>query len=130
MKKILSTLLVAAMLLSLVIVAAVPAAAVDGEWAVYGPVSQYVDGYDGDPKSVSGYEYTDDGFHTIPADWEGAGKQTPWVQVETKEKVNLKDGVFFQIRVDNFSYDAGVIEVCLPLSVENKVSFKQIGTFR
>ena len=106
MKKILSTLLVAAMLLSLVIVAAVPAAAVDGEWAVYGPASQYVDGYDGDPKSVSGYEYTDDGFHTIPADWEGAGKQTPWVQVETKEKVNLKDGVFFQIRVDAFSYDA------------------------
>ena len=106
MKKILSTLLVAAMLLSLVIVAAVPAAAVDGEWAVYAPASQYADGYDGDPKSVAGYEYTDDGLHTIPADWAKAA-QSPWVQVETKEKVDLKEGVYFQVRVDDFSYDAG-----------------------
>ena len=103
MKKILSALLVMAMLLSLVIVAAVPAAAVDGDWTTYGPASQYADGFDGDPKSVAGYEYTDDGLHMIPGNWSDT---TPWAHVQTNHKVDLKDGVYFQVRVDNFSFDA------------------------
>lgn len=103
MKKLIATSLAIMMLLSMAVVLIVPAAAVDGQWTVYGPASQYADGYDGDPKSVAGYEYTDDGLHQIPADWTG---QTPWAHIQTKEKVDLKDGVYFQVRIDNFSYEA------------------------
>ena len=104
MKKILSTLLVVAMLLSMVIVAAVPAAADDDSfWMTYGKASQYDEDSDDDPLSVPGYEYTDDGLHVTPADW---STSTPWGQVQTTETVSLKDGVYMQVRVDAFSYDA------------------------
>lgn len=104
MKKILSTLLVAAMLLSLVIVASVPVAAVDGQWTVYGPASQYAEDYDGDPRSVPGYEYTEDGLHMIPANW---STSSPWALIQTKEPVDLKDGVYMSVRIDDFTYTAG-----------------------
>ncbi len=101
MKKILSVLLTAAMLLSLVIVASVPAAAVDGEWAVYASSQQRDPAFDDDKKSVPGYEYTDDGFTTIPGDW---STSSPFGVIQTKEKVDLKDGVYMEIRVDDFTY--------------------------
>ena len=101
MKKILSTLLVAAMLLSLVIVASVQVAAVDGMWNTYSHAAQHFDGFDGDPTSVVGYEYTADGLHTVPADY---STSTPFVLVQTKAPVNLKDGVYMLVRVDDFTY--------------------------
>ena len=103
MKRILSTLLVAAMLLSLVIVASVNVAAVDGQWTVYAPASQYAEDFEGDPKSVPGYEYTDDGFHMIHGNWSST---SPWGLIQTKDPVDLKDGVFVTFRVDDYSYDA------------------------
>ena len=104
MKKILSTLLVAAMLLSLVVViAAVPAAADDSFWTVYGSAAQNDPDFDGDPKSVPGYEYTKDGFHMTTADW---STSTPWAHIQTTEAVSLKDGVYMQVRVDSYNYDA------------------------
>ena len=103
MKRILSTLLVAAMLLSLVIVATVPAAAVDGAWTVYGTASQYDADFDGDPKSLPGYEYTDDGFAMTAADWT-LSNCSPFATLQTKEPVHLKDGVYMLIRVDDFTY--------------------------
>ena len=101
MKKILSTLLVAAMLLSLVLVASVQVAAVDGQWNTYSHAAQHFDGFDGDPTSVVGYEYTADGLHTVPADY---STSTPFVLVQTKTKVDLKDGVYMLVRVDDFTY--------------------------
>ena len=104
MKKILSMVLVAAMLLSVVfVVAAVPAAAVDGNWNTYGLASESGEGYTGEKKSVPGYQYTTDGFHMLSADW---STSTPFSQLSTKTKVDLKDGVYMQVRVDEFSYDA------------------------
>ena len=102
MKRILSTMLVAAMLLSLVIVAAaVPAAAVDGAWTTWGHAAQHEEGFDGDANSVVGYEYTAEGLHTVPADY---STSTPFALIQTKAKVNLKDGVYMLVRVDNFTY--------------------------
>lgn len=99
MKKILSTLLVAAMLLSMVIVASIPASAADGQWTTYGPASEYADDYSGDPTSVPGYEYTDDGLRVIPADWT---EQIVYGTVQTKDPVNIEDGVYMEFRVDAF----------------------------
>ena len=79
MKKILSLVIAAAMLLSLAVVMSVPAAAVDGEWIVYSKADHEKPDYEGDPMSIPGYEYNDDGLHVIPADWRdfkpGAGVQ-------------------------------------------------------
>ena len=119
MKKILSTLLVAAMLLSMVIVAVVPASAADdSDWDTYGRASQYDPDSDDDKTSVPGYEYTDDGFHMTPADWSTA---TPWGQLSTTAKVGLKDGVYMQVRVDDFSYDASDKWFNLYIWSENKI---------
>ncbi len=102
MKKILSTLLVAAMLLSLVIVAATPAAsAIDGDWNVFPSQHELGDDYDGVLTSVAGYEYTDDGLHIIPADW---STTAPYVVIQRKDMVDLKEGVYMEVRIDNFTY--------------------------
>ena len=101
MKKILATLLVAAMLLSLVIVAAVPAAAADGDWTTYATASEYVEG--AEKSSVPGYKYTEDGVSMIGADYTG---QIPFGTIQTKNKYNLQDGLYLEVRVDDFTYDA------------------------
>ena len=100
MKKILSTLLVAAMLLSMVIIVSVPTAAVDGEWTTFGPASESADGYTGDPTSVPGYEYTKDGLHVIPANW---NEQVVYGTVQTKNTIDVvEDGVYLEFKVDKF----------------------------
>ena len=99
MKKILSTLLVAAMLLSMVIIVSVPATAADGEWTTYGPASESAKDYSGDPTSVPGYEYTADGLHVIPANWD---EQVVYGTVQTKKPVSIDDGLYLEFRVDEF----------------------------
>ena len=104
LQKVIAISIAATMLLSAVfVIAAVPAAAVDGNWNTYGLASESGEGYTGEKKSVPGYEYTTDGFHMLSADW---STSTPFSQLSTKTKVNLKDGVYMQVRVDEFSYDA------------------------
>ena len=102
MKKLFAVLLSLTMLLSLTTLFSLSAAAVDGAWTTYAAASQYAEGFDGDPKSVPGYEYTADGFHMIPGNWAGT---TPWGHIQTKDPIDLKDGVYMLIRVDDFSYD-------------------------
>lgn len=104
MKKILSTLLVAAMLLSLVVVVAVPASAADGEWTVYATSSQYTEEFQDDPSSIPGYRYTGDGVQMIPADWSSS---IPFGTIQTKDPVTIKDGVYMEVRIDEFSWDTG-----------------------
>jgi hypothetical protein len=52
---------------------------------------------------AAGYAYTADGFTIVPADYTGI---TPYLAIQSKEKVNLKDGVYLEFRVDNYSYEA------------------------
>ena len=103
MKKILSIIIAAATLLSVCIFTAIPTAAADGEWNVYTSSSYYYDDYEGEPQPIPGYEYTKDGFHTLAPDWTD---RTPVIHVQTNEKINIKDGVYMEVRVDAFSYEA------------------------
>ncbi|MBQ8408544.1 MAG: hypothetical protein IJY39_06720 [Clostridia bacterium] len=101
MKKIFSTILVAALMLSMLsALAIVPTSAIDGDWIVYSKADHYMDDYEGDIMSIPGYEYTDDGLKVIPADWRDF---TPGAGVQTKEKVDIKEGVYMEVRVDEFS---------------------------
>ncbi len=102
MKKILSIALALTVLLSLAAVLAIPAAAVDGDWHILPKATFLQPDYDGDPESLAGYEYTDRGFHTIPTDaWK---ESNPYVFAQTKEKVDLKEGVYLEIEIDEFTY--------------------------
>lgn len=104
MKKILTFIMVAAMILSVCVFTAVPAAAADGEWDVFTGSEYYYDDYEGDPQPIPGYEYTKDGFHTLAPDWTD---RTPVVRVQTKNKIHIKEGVYMEVRIDAFSYEAG-----------------------
>ncbi len=102
MKKILSCTLILAMLFSLAAVLAIPTAAIDGNWHTIADVDIFQEDYDGTEYSNAGYEYTDDGFHTIATNaW---NTDYPYISVQTKEKVDLKDGVYFEVRIDKFTY--------------------------
>ena len=107
MKKLLAILLTAAMLLSLVIVATVSVAAEDendGMWTTMVNASQYDADYFDDERSIPGYEYSERGFEMVPGDW---STSTPFATIQSKEKVNIKQGVYMEVRIDEFSYDAG-----------------------
>ena len=103
MKKILATILAFTMIASLAVVFCVPAAAIDGEWIVYSKADHEMEGFEGDPMSIPGYEYTDEGLHVIPADWTDF---KPGAGVQRKEKSDITEGVYMQVRVDEFTYDA------------------------
>ncbi|MBQ8259969.1 MAG: hypothetical protein IJY97_10455, partial [Clostridia bacterium] len=104
MKKLISILLALAMMLSLVIFATLPTAAIDGDWTVVAQAKQENGEIAEDLyHSVAGYEYTEEGFRVIPANWAG---QTPWARFVSKQKVDLKDGVYMKIRIDEFDYNA------------------------
>ena len=91
------------MLLSLAAFFTLPVAAVDGIFDTHGYLSQEADDYDGDINSISGYEYTSEGLHMTAADWSTGA---PYSHVSTKEKVDLKQGVYMQVRIDDFNYEA------------------------
>ena len=78
-------------------------ATVDGMWTTYTNAAQYDEDFSGNPKSIPGYEYTDDGFHMTAADWE-MSNSTPFATLQTKEPIHLKDGIYMLIRVDEFTY--------------------------
>ena len=105
MKKLLSIMLAMAMILSVVIIAAIPTAAIDGDWTVVSQAKQESGEVDENKQnSVAGYEYTSDGFHVISANFAG---QNPWARFVSKNKIDLKDGVYMEIRIDEFNYTPG-----------------------
>ena len=93
------------MLLSLIIVVSVPAAAVDGMWTVYTRPSYYEEGEDGEPAKprVWGYTYTEEGFTTIAPDWT---EQCPFGTVQSRDPVNIEDGIYMEFRIDKYDYTA------------------------
>ena len=106
MKKVLSILLAAAMLITAFVVVAVPVSATDGEWSVYTIKSQYLDSQKGTDmlRDIPGYEYTDEGLKLIPGEWVDSA---PYATLQTTDKYDFTTGVYLQVRIDDFSYDAG-----------------------
>ena len=101
MKKILSVLLVAAMLISaLCAIAVVPASAAEGMWDTFAGAADYLDINADSRLSIPGYEYTDDGLHVIPGDW---STTTVFGTVSSKNTIDLKDGVYMEVVVDDFT---------------------------
>lgn len=104
MKKTLSLILSLVMIISTFAVFTVSstAAGVEGEWTVWGRNEWYDEDADPeDKKPLPGYEYNDDGFHTISPDYTN---YTPWFTVQTKEKQDLSNGYYLEVRVDEFAY--------------------------
>ncbi len=106
MKKLLAMLVILSMLVSMAVV--VPQAAdIPGDWTTYRNSLEY---YEPDPetgeveesyRAAAGYTYTEEGFTIVPADYTGTN---PFMKVETKDKHNLKDGLYLKFRIDSFSY--------------------------
>ncbi len=101
-KKCFSFALALCMLLPLAAGMTVPVSAAEGQWTVRGSAEEYREGFDGERRSLPGYEYTADGFHTIPSD---AWRYTnPYISIQSKNKIDLKKGVYWEIRVDDFMF--------------------------
>ncbi len=103
MKKILSVLLAAAMLVTALVVVTLPVSAAQGDWSAYTDRAQ--DYGERNPKSdIPGYEYVDGvGLVMKP----GANvNATPYVTFQTTKQQDITAGIYLQVRVDEFSYDA------------------------
>ncbi len=105
MKKILSVLLAAAMLVTTLCVIALPtSAAVEGEWTIYTSKSQYQDGWAGLKRDTAGYHYEDGvGLVMDPAPW---ADSNPYATFQTKAEWDFSLGMYLQVRVDKFTYTA------------------------
>ncbi len=108
MKKLIALIVCAMMLLSMIPMVALPAGAADieGDWMTYRQANDYNEpdpdtGEEPSYRPAPGYHYTDEGFSTIAADYTGT---SPFMTVQSKEKHSLKDGLYLQFRVDQFSY--------------------------
>ncbi len=105
MKKILSVFLAAVMVVACFVAFTVTSSAANGDWDVYSSRGDYLDESDPSNRSIPGYEYVDgEGLHMIPADYSDF---IPYATIQSKKKVNLRDGVYMKVRIDNFTYDAG-----------------------
>ena len=100
-----------------------------GDWTTYRFAYEYPDPnepYDPWDETIyrpeAGYQYTEEGFSTIAPSYE---ETTPSMTVITKEKQSVKDGIYLQFRVDDFSYDGGTGKdewIALTLTTEGKVA--------
>ena len=131
-KRILALIICAVMLLTMipVVVLTTGAADVEGDWTTYRAAGDYDDPdetlAEGEEPPVykpeAGYEYTNEGFSIIPADYTDT---TPFMTVQTKLPQSIKDGVYLQFRIDDYSYDGGTGAdqwICLNLNTEEKVT--------
>lgn len=104
MKKYLSVLLTVAMLVSLVTVFATNVNAIgEGEWNVYARRGAYENADEFEIISTPGYEYTADGLHMIPPEYSDTDRA--WGIIQTKDQVDLRQGVYMEVRVDDFTYE-------------------------
>ena len=105
-KKLFTLFVSAVILLSAVPCLFTAAGAVDvqGDWTVYRTPGSYIPNEDGSEKVVApcpGYEYTDEGFSIVSPSWKDC---TPFYTIQTLDKQSLRDGVYMQFRVDEYSY--------------------------
>ena len=106
MKKALALIVVLTMMLSMIPVVAITASAanVPGDWTTYRFTGGYKEPEPDEEVSYTpapGYEYTDEGFHMISADYTGI---TPAGTIQSKDKVSVKDGVYMELRIDQYPY--------------------------
>ena len=95
MKKVLSILLAAAMLITAFVVVAVPVSAAKGQWSIYADRAQEL--VDSDiMRDIPGYQYTDEGLTTVLAEnmWKDS---TPYVTFQTTETIDISAGVYLQV---------------------------------
>ena len=103
MKKTLSVIIAIARIVAISVTAIVTVSAVEGDWLVFADKDSYA--YDAeDVKSIPGYEYTDEGLHMIPADW---STTAPYGTFQTRDEIDLRSGVYMEVRVDDYTYSAG-----------------------
>ena len=127
-KRIASLILCVAMLLTMVpaVALTVGAAEIEGDWTTYRDATEYpVEGEEVDPDRVynpaPGYEYTDDGFTVIQPDWTNI---TPFYTIQTKDKQNIKDGIYLEFRIDEYTFggeQAADQWICVSLNTEPNV---------
>ncbi len=82
----------------------VSAADIEGDWDTFRGANAYIPPEDGSEHRYApagGYEYTSEGFQVIGADY---SETTPFNTVQSKEKQNLKDGVYMEFRIDEYDY--------------------------
>ena len=103
LKKSIALTVALTMLLSFAAFFTLPVAAVDGNFDTHGSAVEEDGDYYGDKNSVAGYQYTHEGLHIMTADWSTGA---PYSHVSTKDTVDLKEGVYMQVRVDDFNYAA------------------------
>ena len=113
-KRVISLLVCTAMLLAMIPLSltTVGAADIKGDWTTYRFANEYDDpNAEVDPdeeptiyKPEAGYTYTDEGFTIVPADYKDT---TPAMSVVTKEPQPIKDGIYLQFCIDDYSYDGG-----------------------
>ncbi len=106
MKKVLALIVAAMMIVSMIPVMAITtsAADVEGDWTTYRFTGGYKEPEEGEELSYTpapGYEYTDEGFHMTSADYTGI---TPSGSIQSKEKISIKDGVYMELRIDQYPY--------------------------
>ena len=126
MKKLICLFIAALMILSMIPVMAIStSAAVEGMWTTYQGAGSYPelddepleDGEEAIYPPEAGYEYTADGFTVIEPDW--STTLSPFMTVSTKDKQNLKDGVYLKFRVDNYAYGGDIAAdhwICITLN--------------
>ena len=124
--RILSALLCAVLLVTLIPAAAMTVSAetaVEGDWTTFLFASEYEqEDYDTCTRPESGYEYTEEGFTVIPPDYKYF---SPQLSVATKEPQAVKEGIYLQFRVDDYSYGGENNSdqwIALTLNTEEKVA--------
>ncbi len=82
----------------------VSAADIEGDWDTFRSANSYIPPEDGSEHTYApagGYEYTSEGFSVIGADYSNT---TPFNTVQSKEKQNIKEGVYMEFRIDEYDY--------------------------
>ena len=127
-KRILALIICAVMLLTMFPVAMLTtgAADIEGDWTTYRSADEYETPEEGEEpiiyKPEAGYEYTSEGFTVVPADYKDT---TPFMTVQTKEKQSIKDGIYVEFRIDDFSYDGGTGAdhwICVNLNTKKNIA--------
>ena len=103
MKKLITLVIAAIMVLSMIPVMAIStsAAEVEGDWTIFRDPGRYEVEEGEVIKPEPGYEYTSEGFTTIACDWTN---YTPFFTAQTKEAQPLKEGFYMEVRVDEYPY--------------------------
>ncbi len=77
------------------------AADIPGDWDTFRGGDTYEETDDPTYAPAGGYTYTDEGFVMIGADY---ANTTPFNTVQSKEKQAIKEGMYMEFRIDEYSY--------------------------